>query len=120
MKGNNISDELKNKGMVLNFSSGKGFTATGETVTFGEQDCSAGVKRECDVNLEVIALYDDLKSYQKVAAVMKQRGHRMDKNKVGRILKMNRPSVPNTNENSRTDEIIINNCKQVEDGNSIG
>lgn len=99
VKGNNIPDELKNRGMLLDFNSRSGFTATGETVNFGEPECSMEENSETDIDAEVVALYKELKSYKKVADAMRLEGHKIDKNKVGRILKKSRPSVPNPMKN---------------------
>ena len=44
---------------------------------------------------------------------MRLKGHKIDKNKVGRIVKKSDPSIPKPKENDRTDESIINESKEM-------
>ena len=113
VKGNHTPDVLKNQGMILDFSSQAGFTPTGETVIFGEAESGTGANSKPDVDAEVVGLYAQLKSYQKVAENMRLKGHKIDKNKVGRIVKKSDPSIPKPKENDRTDESIINESKEM-------
>jgi archaellum biogenesis ATPase FlaH len=114
VKGNNISEELKNKGMVLDFDPGSGFKPTGDTVNFDEQEST---DKSDDPNREslekgVVDLYPELKSYAKVADALRKEGYKIDKNKVGKLWKENRPSVQNPKENDGTDDSIIDENKQ--------
>jgi RecA-family ATPase len=56
VKGNNIPDELKNKGMVLDFDPSTGFTSTGENVNFGDHIVDEVLKKKTEMNVEVVAL----------------------------------------------------------------
>lgn len=96
VKGNNVPDSFKNKGIVFDFDASTGFQPTGEIleVYVNSNDDSKNVKL-------VLELYPKLKSYKKVAEVMKGQGCRVDKNKVGEIWNKHRPSVPIPEENDK-------------------
>ena len=114
VKGNNIPEELKNKGMVLDFGPKTGFKATGDMVNF-EEECNDKEEDSGKASLEqgVADLYPKLKSYAKVADALRKAGYKIDKNKVGKLWKENRPSVPKPKENDGTDESIINESKEM-------
>lgn len=98
VKGNHISEEYKNKGIVLTFDIGRGFEATGDTVKYAESTETSNITKP--MIEEVVILYPLLKSYQKVSAAMKKKGYqKIDKNKVARIWKEHGPSVPPPTEN---------------------
>jgi predicted ATP-dependent serine protease len=98
VKGNHLSEEHKNKGIVLSFDVDSGFQATGDTVPYSEVTPAANP--DTAMIQEVFTLYAQLKSYQKVSDAMKNKGYKkMDKNKVGKILKGTNPSVPLPTEN---------------------
>jgi AAA domain len=99
VKGNHISEEYKNKGIVLTFDVDNGFEATGDTVKYSEsaEETSNITKPMIE---EVLILYPLLKSYQKVSAAMKEKGYeKVDKNKVAKIWKEYCPSVTPPTEN---------------------
>lgn len=93
VKGNNLPDELKNKGMVLDFHPSNGFIPSGETVNFSEGSPGSNDTGDTLVlKQEVIDLYQKYRSYKKVASAMRLMGRKIDKNRVGMILKGVRPS----------------------------
>jgi len=98
VKGNHISEEFKNKGIVLTFDIERGFEATGDTVKYTESTEISNITKP--MIEEVLILYPLLKSYQKVSAAMKLKGYqKVDKNKVSKIWKEHGPSVPHPTEN---------------------
>jgi archaellum biogenesis ATPase FlaH len=92
VKGNNIPDEEKNKGLILEFDLQKGFTPTGERISYR----GAAQNKEPDPKLieHVLDLYPKLKGYDNVAKTLRKEGYKIDKNKVGEIWKKFRPSIP--------------------------
>lgn len=89
VKGNNIDDSLKGKGLILSFDPEKGFTVTGQQVNFQSTDSQVNGIRGYDPKIAdlVIKLYKELKSYQKVSDELKKQGYKIDKNKVGQYVK---------------------------------
>lgn len=104
VKGNHLSEKYKNKGIVLSFDVDKGFEATGDTVAYSDNTQAPALPNT--IIEEVVSLYSELKSYQKVSDAMKKKGHKkIDKNKVGKILKGANPSVtPPTENDGLTEE----------------
>ncbi|HMJ47475.1 MAG TPA: AAA family ATPase [Ferruginibacter sp.] len=104
VKGNHISEEHKNKGIVLTFDVESGFEATGDTVKYSEHTQVSNLTKP--MIEEVLILYPLLKSCKKVADAMKLKGYKkVDKNKVAKIWKEYGPSVPPPTENDgRTEE----------------
>lgn len=104
VKGNHISEEYKNKGLVLSFAVEKGYENTGETVQYS--DATEELNINNSIVQEVLTLYPKHKSYKKVAEVLKSKGYKkIDKNKVGDIWKKNGQSVQTPIDNDgRTEE----------------
>jgi archaellum biogenesis ATPase FlaH len=98
VKGNNVPDHIKNKGMVLHFDPIAGFTCTGENIVYSAEATNKDEKG-AELNVKVAELYPILGSYEKVATELRKQGHKIDKNKVGQILKTVRPSVPDIGKN---------------------
>jgi len=91
VKGNNIPEELKNNGKILEFDLISGFQDTGKSTA---QEETKQEKEEALATL-VKKLYPEQGSYTKVAAKLKVMGYeKIDKNKVGQLLKKYNPSVP--------------------------
>ena len=97
VKGNHIAEEYKNKGIVLTFDINTGFESTGDIITYSECNQEAQVTE--DMVNEILELYPQLKSYQKVADAMRKLGFKIDKNKVGKLWKENKTSGQPTTEN---------------------
>lgn len=102
VKGNHIAEEYKNRGIVLTFDINTGFESTGDIITYSECNQEAQVTE--DMVNEILELYPQLKSYQKVADAMRKLGFKIDKNKVGKLWKEHKPSVqPPTENDGRTE-----------------
>lgn len=109
LKGNNISDEYKNKGYSLKFDPASGFTLSGKQINYQKTNI---------INLNGISGFDskisDLislmrkenKSYLQIAEELKKQGHKIDKNKVGQYIK-HLSSHPEPKENILTDGLVI-------------
>jgi len=88
VKGNNIPEEQKHIGMIIEFDKEKGFINTGNTIQFKKEDIDPNeLLQPVD---EVIKDYYPKKasSYQKMSEILKEKGYRkIDKNAVGKIVK---------------------------------
>lgn len=94
VKGNNIPDELKDRGRVLDFDPYVGFTDTGEIIQYSKMSNSKANLEDEDLIQKVIDLYGKLGSYKKVSEELLKQGHKkIDKNKVMAIWNKNKPSV---------------------------
>ncbi len=95
VKGNNIPDAIKNKGMILDFDPENGFKNTGGSVNYSPDIKTGDDNSILEFEKKVTDLYQEQKSYQKVAEKLREEGHKISKNKVGDIIKKYGPSVPN-------------------------
>lgn len=93
VKGNNIPDELKDKGKVLDFDPFIGFTDTGEIIEYSKSNSSKINIEDAELIEKVIDLYGKLGTYVKVSEELKKQGHKIDKNKVGLIWNKHNPSI---------------------------
>lgn len=92
VKGNNIPDDLKNKGKVLDFDPHNGFTETGEILEYAHGNNSKNNLEDEELIQKVITLYGELGSYIKVAEELRKQGFKIDKNKVGVIWNKHNPA----------------------------
>ena len=116
VKGNNIPDELKDKGKILDFDPYVGFTDTGETIEYSKMGSSNAFIEDEDLIQKVIELYPKLGAYTKVAEALRKEGYKkIDKNKVMVIWNKHNPSIPTLEKKDDGQEVD----KQEESGEEV-
>ena len=113
VKGNNIPEKIKNQGMVLQFTPESGFQNTGTSIEYSMDNKSAD--EDSELNKKVVGLHSQKKSYLKIAEELKAEGYKINKNKVGDIIKKCCPTVPNPEKKDDGQEINKND----DNGNEI-
>lgn len=98
VKGNHISDDFKNKGMVFDFSINAGFVPNGKTIDF----LTSKQKEEDEIVSKALVLYSELKSLVKVTEELRKQGHKIGKSKVHKIIKQH-SSLQKPSEEDNTD-----------------
>jgi archaellum biogenesis ATPase FlaH len=96
VKGNNIPDEFKDKGIILDFDVVSGFSQTGDVIDF-----RSNPNLDNELIQKVIELRSSIPkpSLEKVAQNLKLQGYKIDKNKVMKIWNTYLASIQNPKEN---------------------